>query len=212
MVLATDKGAACVPLRFGDSTRNSGAVVQRETAASGASAKPARPANHRHRHRRRHPSVHACERDRRESGAVRELVRAEVGDGALPPMQVQGLRFCRNPHRRRFQPLRRRRRRSRARTATPRRCRVVPRAPRRAGDASVRGCASFCSRTVIVPSGASAPRAPLATTHRRCRRRRRRRRRRRPRCTPSSPRTRRWRYARAGAHQIGTNTLRHVQV
>ena len=37
--------------------------------------------------------VHARERDRRESGAVRELVRAEVSDGALPPMQVQGLRF-----------------------------------------------------------------------------------------------------------------------
>ena len=37
--------------------------------------------------------VHARERDRRESGAVRELVRAEVGDGSLPPMQVQGLRF-----------------------------------------------------------------------------------------------------------------------
>ena len=37
--------------------------------------------------------VHARERDRFESGDVRELVRAEVGDGALPPMQVQGLRF-----------------------------------------------------------------------------------------------------------------------
>ena len=39
--------------------------------------------------------VHARERDRRESGAVRELVRAEVGDGSLPPMQVQGLLLLR---------------------------------------------------------------------------------------------------------------------
>ena len=42
--------------------------------------------------------VHACERDRRESGSVRELVRAEVGDGALPPMQVQGLLLLRETH------------------------------------------------------------------------------------------------------------------
>ena len=39
--------------------------------------------------------VHARERDRRESGDVRELVRAEVSDGALPPMQVQKLRVLR---------------------------------------------------------------------------------------------------------------------
>ena len=32
------------------------------------------------------------------SRAVRELVRAEVGDGALPPMQVQGLRVLRETH------------------------------------------------------------------------------------------------------------------
>ena len=42
--------------------------------------------------------VHARERDRFESGDVRELVRAEVGDGALPPMQVQGLRVLRETH------------------------------------------------------------------------------------------------------------------
>ena len=42
--------------------------------------------------------VHTRERDRRESGAVRELVRAEVGDGSLSPMQVQGLLLLLSTH------------------------------------------------------------------------------------------------------------------
>ena len=67
--------------------------------------------------------VHACERDRRESGAVRELVRAEVGDGSLPPMQVQGLRVLRETHTAAAS--------SRSATAAA----EAARAPRRRGDA-----------------------------------------------------------------------------
>ena len=67
--------------------------------------------------------VHTRERDRRESGAVRELVRAEVGDGSLSPMQVQGLLLLLSTHTAAAS--------SRSTTAAA----EAARAPRRRGDA-----------------------------------------------------------------------------
>ena len=66
--------------------------------------------------------LHSSKRDRCESGDVRELVRAEVGDGALPPMQVQKLRVLCATHTAAAS--------SRSATAAE-----AARAPRRRGDA-----------------------------------------------------------------------------